>query len=110
VYITEPVSRWLDNTDYYHFEYGFIDFAIDTIISLGYQQIFSQTKTWTAPEEYFDIIESNIAATAVVFDETVGNTGFAQATALATPGNPGIDIENENCTHTVFIDEATGHF
>jgi hypothetical protein len=120
VYVNEPSSRWTDNSNFYHYEFGFLDFAFDTILSLGYLETYSETKTWTAPAPYTDITELNIAATAAVFNLNESHQAYSNppsgspftayyvdASAIARPGHPGSDSSDAGSTHSVFIEEAT---
>lgn len=131
VYIAEQVSRWKDNTNYYHYEFGFLDFAVDTALSLGYLETYQTTKIWdgaaggyagTSDSGFYFLREDNIMAIAAVFNSENGGIGHSDppsgypftihtvdACAAATPGNPGYDTAYGAFTHTVFVEEGTSH-
>lgn len=121
VYIVEPVSRWKDysNTNY---EFGFLDFGMDTSLSLAYQETFQTTRAWHSPLGIGDVASDNIMVIAAIFSQEDGGTNYsdtlpvqgypftihtADAAATATPGNPGWDTAYGGFTHTVFIEKAT---
>ena len=122
VYIVEPESRW-NNYDRNPYHYGFLDFAINEQVSINYHDTYTTQVTWSALEAgYNNVKENNVMAIAVVFNPTENN-GFANppnknpfdahyvdAAAGAKPGETGVNIVNENFTHTVFIEEATAQF
>jgi hypothetical protein len=119
VYIVEPDSRWNDYSGRpYHF--GFLDLAIDSIISVQDSSTMQFNIIWNAGEAgYPGITSSNIMGIAVVFnsephvgysippDEYPFTAYYVDATAAAMPGNPGSNTADENQTHTIFIEEAT---
>ncbi len=126
VYVSEPLSRWKDYTDYYYYEHAFLGFGIDTTLSIAYQETVTVTRTWDVSQNTLisDISNSNIEVFAVLFNSEDGGTGISDplyedpwgapftihnvdAAAHATPGNPGSDGPSANSTHTVFIEEGT---
>jgi hypothetical protein len=120
VYVVEPVSRWKDNTNFYHFDFGFLGFAHDTTLSLAYQETYQETKTFDSLTSGYGFTEDNIMAIAVLFNADDYHTAYSDppsgssftayhvdAAAAATPGVPGYDTAYGVYTHTVFIDEAT---
>lgn len=120
IYVVEPTSRWTDNTGYFHYEFGFLDFGIDTALSLGYQESYETTRSWTCPSGLVSIDSANIMVIAVVFNQENGGTNYsdppsgapftihaADAAAAAIPGVPGYDTAYGGSTHTVFLEEAT---
>ena len=120
VFVVEPHSRWTDNTGYYHYDFGFLDFGLDTSLSLAYQESFESTRNWTCPTGLGSISEDNIMVIAVLFNKESSGVNYsdppsgaafniygADAAASATPGVPGYDTAYGNSTHTVFLEEAT---
>jgi hypothetical protein len=120
VYIVEPESRWADNTSYYHYEFGFLDFGIDTALSIPYLGSYETTRSWTCPIGLVSIDSSNIMVMAVLFNQEDGGTNYSDpptgspftihtsdAAASAIPGVPGYDTAYGGNTHTVFVEEAT---
>ncbi len=120
VFVVEPESRWADNTGYYYYDFGFLDFGIDTALSLPYLGSYQTTRTWTCPLGLGHIDSSNIMVMAVLFNQESGGTNYsdppasspftihaADAAASAIPGVPGYDTAYGASTHTVFIEEAT---
>jgi len=119
VYLVEPTSRWVDATGA-EFGFGLLDFVIDTMVSIGYQESYIETKIWDASISGFDpITEDNIMAIAVVQDAeghqsySAPPTGnpftayYVDATVAATPAKSGYTDTREEYTHTVFIEEGT---
>lgn len=133
VYMLEKESRWLDYTQYYHYENGFLDFSFDTILSLGYLETYQETKIWDARAAGFAnnadstyVRQDNMMAIAVLFNPENGGTGYSDpyfdhpegapftinyvdACASATHGSPGWDTAYGLSTHTAFIEEGTEH-
>jgi len=132
VYMVEIESRYKDNTNYYHYDFGFLDFALDTMLNLGYQETFQQTKTWDARAAGFAsdkdsiyVTPENMMAIAVLFNNEVAGVNYSDpvyyfdslgapfdihnvdACAAATDGNPGYDTAYGSTTHTVFVEDAT---
>lgn len=120
IFVVEPTSRWTDNTGYFHYEFGFLDFGIDTALSLAYQESYETTRSWTCPSGLVSIDSANIMVIAVVFNQENGGTNYsdppsgapftihaADAAAAAIPGVPGYDTAYGASTHTVFLEEAT---
>jgi hypothetical protein len=126
VYVVEPESRWTDNTGFYHYDYGFLGFGLDSLLSVPYQQPTEVTGTWDVSQSSFvsDIASDNIMVIAVLFNAQDDGTGISDpyyddpygspftiypvdAAAGATPGNPGADVAVGGSTHTVFIEEST---
>ena len=119
IYIVEPASRW-DNNDRDPYHYGFLDFAYNDVISIDYQDTFTQTINWDASQAGFsNINENNIMAIAAVFNPEI-NKGYADppmggkfdahyvdAAAGAKPGESDSNTVNEDFTHTVFVEEGT---
>jgi hypothetical protein len=125
VYIVEPISRYRDNNGI-NYEFGFLDFAIDTALNLQHQIPFNKTVTWDPDlnEISGGISESNIKVIAVFFNHIEGfpqysyiQPGYpvddpfvayhADACAAAEPGETGYNEVAGGYTHTVFLEEAT---
>jgi hypothetical protein len=120
IYVNEPVSRWKDITGFYEYDFGFIGFAENKILSIPYLGTYTDTIIWSVPAFIGTVDGNNIAVTAAVFNLDDGHTAYSDppagapftayyvdATAYATPGNPGADHSGGGFTHTVFIEEAT---
>jgi len=134
VYMVEQESRYMDNTYYYHYDFGLLDFAFDTVLNLTYEETFQQTKIWDARAAGFIrnadsayVTQENMMAIAVLFNSEDGGTGLSDpwfeyhaqgapytvhnvdACAAATDGNPGYDTAYGSTTHTVFVEEGTAY-
>lgn len=120
IYIVEPESRWTDYTNYYYYDFGFLDFGIDTTLSIPYMGTYQTTRTWSCPQGLGQIDSANIMVMAAVFNQEPGGTNYsdppsgnaftiyaADAAAAAIPGVPGYDTAYGGNTHTVFLEEAT---
>ena len=126
VYVAEPLSRWKDYTNYYYYEHGFLGFGIDTSLSIAYQETVNITRTWDVSQNPLinDISGTNIEVFAVLFNSDSAGINYSDplfedpygapftihyvdATAHATPGNPGSDAPSANSTHAVFVEEGT---
>lgn len=120
VYVVEPVSRW-DDYDGNPYHYGFLDLAIDEILSIEYNDSYNKQVTWDAQQAGYDNVEEeNIMVIAAIFNPK-GNIKYSyppnsnpfiahyvDAAAAATPGTTGENTVTENFTHTVFVEEGTG--
>ena len=122
IYVVEPTSRWNNNEgEPYHF--GFLDFAFNDIISIDYQDIYTDSIIWNGDQEGFgDISENNIMVIAVLFNQEI-KAGFSNpplsypfeahyvdAAAAVLPGNSESNAVTEDFTHTVFVEEATAEY
>lgn len=119
VFIVEPSSRWQDNNGM-KYEFGFLDFAMVSTLSIPYLGTYEETQTWTAVGTQFNsITQDNVMAQAVVYN-SVGvrnysdppsgspfDAYYVDAAAQASPGVPGSNIVDGSSTHTVFIEEGT---
>ena len=119
VYIVEPVSRWNDyDGNPYHF--GFLDFAMDETLSIGYLETYDKQMTWDAHTVGYDSIQNdNIMVIAAVFNPAIFkkysyppsknpfDAHYVDAAAAAKPGEIGFNFKNETFTHTIFCEEAT---
>lgn len=122
VYVVEPVSRYFDY-NFYNYQNGFLDFAVNQSISIPYQDSIIITKVWNGSSAGFgDVTEDNIAAVAAVFNSTghAANADpfdglapftayYADACALAGPGETASDTPDGSYTHTVLVEEGTSH-
>jgi hypothetical protein len=120
VFLVEPTSRWTDNWDS-PFHFGFLDWSVDSMISFSQDDTIYVTADWYAPDHGFSSIdEHNIMAIAAVFNSegyerySKPSSGtypfmahFVDATAGATPGNPGNNQTGSGFTHTVLVEDAT---
>jgi hypothetical protein len=125
VYVVEPVSRYRDNAGH-NYEFGFLDFAIDTALNLEYQVPFNKTVSWDPALNGIDdpIYSDNIKVIAVIFNHMEGFPQYsyivpgyplgdpftayhADACAAAEPGETGYNEVAGGYTHTVFLEEAT---
>jgi len=75
-YVVEPVSRWNDDDgNPYHF--GFMGFAINETVSLGYGMTYTSEAVWDgASYGYSDISPDNLMVIAVVFNGDI-TQGYA---------------------------------
>lgn len=122
VYVVEPTSyRWLDyNSRNYNF--AFLSYAIDTVVTIPFQGTYTQTKIWDGvlagyAEE--SVTDTNIMAIAVMFNgipqqgyanPSAGNpftAYYVDASAVAEPGQTGTNVVSAGYTHSVFLEEAT---
>ena len=102
VYIVEPVSRW-DDSWYLPFHFGFLDYAVDSAISISGSETIDITYDWYSPDHGFASFSSdNIMVIAAVFNSE-GHPAYAypqgpsypftahyvDAAAGALPGAPG---------------------
>ncbi|MEZ5359320.1 MAG: hypothetical protein R3F48_10880 [Candidatus Zixiibacteriota bacterium] len=122
VYIIEPESRYYDY-DFYNYENGFLDFAIDQSVTIPYQDSVVITQVWDGIAAGFgDVTEDNIAAIAAVcnstghpsnadpWDETAPFTAYYNdASAYAEAGATGYDVAEGGFTHTVLLEEGSAH-
>ncbi|MEW5924127.1 MAG: hypothetical protein AB1746_09080, partial [Candidatus Zixiibacteriota bacterium] len=119
VYIVEPSSRYyMYSGDKYHF--GFLDFALDTAISLDYMDSLQFSVEWSAVDAGFYMIsEDNIMAIAAVFNEETHisysappdtfpfDAHYVDALAGATVDSQWNNTSNETFTHSVLAEVAT---
>lgn len=120
IYVVEPTSRY---KDYYNTAYSFgtLDIPFNQAITVGYSDTVTKAFTWTGTT-YAPLNPANIMIIAVVSNGTghAANCGDASnpgpftaywvdASAVATPGVPGIDSTTGAYTHHTFVDEATQH-
>ncbi len=124
VYLVEPESRWFNDAwDYlFQYHYSFLDWSTDSVISLSQGDTIDITAEWYAPDHGFSSVdEHNIMAIAAVFnaegheryskpstEKYPFTANFVDASAGATPGNPGSNQSGAGFTHTVFLEEGTG--
>lgn len=120
VYVVEPVSRYRDANGH-NYEFGFLDFAIDTALNLDYQVPLNKTVTWDPALNGIGTIDgSNIMVIAVIFNHMEGFLQYshtdpdllftaylADACAAALPGQTGYNEATGGYTHTVFLEECT---
>jgi hypothetical protein len=120
VYLVEPTSRWQNDWgEPYHF--GFLDWALDSVVSISESDTVDIVSDWYAPDHGFSSIsEDNIMAIAAAFNSE-GHPRYAypsdslnpftayyvDAAAGATPGNPGSNRVSSSFTHTVLVEEGT---
>ncbi|MEZ5359318.1 MAG: hypothetical protein R3F48_10870 [Candidatus Zixiibacteriota bacterium] len=121
VYMVEPESRYYDY-NFYNYENGFLDFAVNQSISIPYQDSIVITKVWNGTTAGFsDITEDNIAAVAAVFNDTghPANSDpdglapftayYGDACAYAEPGETASDTAIGDYSHMVLVEEGTAH-
>lgn len=119
IYVVEPTSRWSDHSAR-KYEFGFLDFAFDSLISLPYLETFHTTRTWNSADDGFGAIaEDNIMVIAAVFnseghqaysDPPTGapyTAHYVDAAAASTPGVPGSNYSDATHSHTIFIEEGS---
>lgn len=119
VFVVEPTSRWTDRYgDAYQF--GFLDYALVTDISLQDTSTWTQTVVWNAIDHGYNAVsEDNIMAIAALYNSNGEQkdawppygywfTAYpVDAAAAATPGSPGADEATGGYTHTVLVEEGT---
>ncbi len=119
IYVVEPTSRW-NNIEGEPYHFGFLDFAFNDLISIDYQENYTDSIIWNGLQEGFDdISENNIMVMAAIFNQEI-NKGFSNppllnpfeahyvdAAAGVLPGSSASNIVKDNYTHTVFVEEAT---
>lgn len=121
VYMVEPDSRYYDY-NFYNYQNGFLDFAVNQSISIPYQDSIVITKVWNgATAGFSDITEGNIGAVAAVFNSTghPANSDpdgaapftayYVDACAFALSGETVSDTAIDDYTHTVLVEEGTAH-
>jgi len=121
VYVAETTSRWKDQTGL-PFNHAMLSFAVDQDIFLLEGDSLYWDVIWNGNnytdynnQSYGNITESNIEVTAAV-TRSDWYTGYsdpphgapfeihlADASATATPGNPGENVAVGSYTHSVFI-------
>ncbi len=119
IYIVEPSSRW-DNFDRDPYHYGFLDFAFNDEISIPYLETYSDSIIWDGTQAgYNNIRENNIFVIAAISNPEINkgysrppsqnpfNAFYIDASAGAEPGETDYNVQNEDFTHTVFIEEGT---
>ena len=122
IYIVEPTSRW-NNYDGEPYYFGFLDFAFNDVISLEYQDTYTDSIIWDGNQAGFsDIQEDNILVIAALFNPEIHKghsyppmkfpfeAHYVDAAAAATPGNSASNTVTEEFTHTVFVEEATAEY
>jgi hypothetical protein len=121
IYMVEPFSlRWRmsDGTSY---TMCFLDFALDTNIAMDYMDTLVTSIPWTVPAQFQDqyYSETNMMAIAVVYNSerhpayaypptgNPFNAYYNDACAAADYLNSWPNVETEEFSHTVFIEQGT---
>jgi len=114
VHVVEINSRFNTSSPSHNFEYGFLDYAANENLSIPYQDTYTLNTTWDGNTVGFgDITEGNIIVIAAVYNAEPHPTSYSgdpfiayycDATAAATPGNPGANLVDEESTHTVYVE------
>jgi hypothetical protein len=115
VHVVEIASRFNTSIPSRNFEYGFLDYAANEILSIPYQDTYTLNTTWDGNIVGFgDITENNIIVIAAVYNAEphAASSGggypftayYCDASAAATPGNPGANLVDEEYTHTVYVE------
>jgi len=119
LYVVEPTARWIDASESaYHF--GFIDFALDSMISLNNGDRIHLSRAWDGSGSGYDgFTEDNIMVQAVIFGDDAHQAYasppssypfwayYVEAAAAATPGTMDSNNSDGAFTHTVFLEEAS---
>lgn len=119
VYLIEPNSRWfMYSGDKYH--NGFLDFALDTAISVNYMDSLQFSVEWDAVDAGFYIIsDTNIMAIAAIFNDEIHisysappdtfpfDAYYVDALAGATVDSQWNNTFNDSFTHRVLAEVAT---
>lgn len=119
VHIIEPLSRWLDDTDV-PFDNAHLSYALKTSLNIPDATVWDTTITWDGSMKGFsDVTVDNIGTAVAVFDDvdvivdarpTYGYwfaANYADASAMAHPGIPGMNETAPGFTHSVYIEEGT---
>ncbi len=120
IYIVEPYSRYRHPQDSGQYHNGFLDFALVQTVNIADGARLQVSADWNASSEGFgSIAQDNIAAIAVLFDETAHytdalppygywfNAYYADAAAQAAVGELGSNAASNGYTHKVFLEELT---
>lgn len=115
VHVVEIESRYNSLSPAHNFEYGFLDYAANEVLTIPYQGSYTLNTTWDGNTAGFgDITEGNIVVIAAVYNAEPHAASsasgypftayYCDASAAATPGIPGANIVNEDFTHTVYVE------
>ena len=119
IFVVEPVSRWLDDQgNNYH--YGFLDFALDSILILPDGSRSYTSFDWDASLSRFgDIMDSNIMVVATMF-KTTPHQGYSfppsynpftayycDAVAAAANGEVDSNKTDPGFTHSVLVEDGS---
>ncbi len=119
IFVVETVSRWLDDQgNNYH--YGFLDFALDSILILSDGSRSYASFDWDASLSGFgDITGSNIMVVATMF-KAIPHQGYSfppsynpftayycDAVAAAANGEVDSNITAPGFTHTVLVEDGS---
>jgi len=124
VYLVQPLSKWKDH-DRKNYHFSLLDFPFiidipfstskyDEDISIDYRDTYSKTVNWKG-----FVSKKNVMVIAGVYDarseiknnynnENPFYAHYLDAAAAARPGETAFNTVNENFTHTVLVDVATG--
>jgi len=121
LYMVEPVSKWDDyNGNPYHF--GFLDFPLDSAITLPDGSRYHRSYIWDASEAgYWAVTEDNIMVIAAIFnsepheansDQPPGtaypfDAYYVDAAAAVETGQVDSNTTTGSSTHTVFVQVGT---
>jgi len=119
LFVTESTARWKDyNNNPYHF--GFLDFALDSAITLPDQSRFHRVAYWDCTSAgWSGVTENNVTVIAAVYnsephlaysDPPTGapfSAYYTDATAAAQPGTADSNNTDPSSSHTVFVLEAS---
>jgi len=119
IYVVEKTSRWRD-ADNKPYHYALLDFAYEQEITLEYLEGKNIDVVWKGEEAGFSHLnENNLMVIAAVFNSVPNikyayppsrnpfNAYYVDASAGASSGTTGYNIQKENFTHTVFVEEGT---
>lgn len=119
VHIIEPVSRWHDLNGY-AFENAHLWYALLDTLSVPDASVWDTTITWVgADHNYPNITPENIGTAVAVFNgaEEICDAypphgywfaaHYADASAKALPGVPGMNQTAAGFTHSVYVEEGT---
>ncbi len=119
VHIIEPVSRWNDLNGY-AYENAHLWYALLSNLSIPDASVWDTTITWVgADHNYPNVTPENIGTAVAVFNGTSEvvdayppngywySANYADASAKALPGIPGMNHTATGFTHSVYVEEGS---
>jgi hypothetical protein len=114
VFVAQPVSRFRNDLGDPHL-HGVLGIPLDIQINLGYPDTLKGDIVYNDTGMYSDNIEVMTAAYEIAghnaFSDPPSGSPYTahwvDASAVATPGNPGADLATPPYTHKVFVEYVT---